>query len=648
MKPVNGSSSAVMAPILDELATVCVAPLPYPVRMGTRFDFSTIRPLGSYAAKRCPMRIQLDVLQPGEPAAAAADVQLRIDRGIAFEDDVTVELRTLAGPEWVFVDESALEPAAAREATAQAMTAKVPVIVGANLQADSAGKRSGKPDLLVWHEDGYIPIDIKHHMTLDAVDRGPAAAISDLSNPTPAAARPDSVWQTRRHHGDAMQLAHYRRMLEAAGQAATEQWAGIIGKERRVVWYRLDEPMWTTPAKSDGKKRKKRTTLEVYDFEFDFRRDISAVAHRHISDPEVPLLVEPVSCSECPICPWVEFCNSALTAGNGDASLLPGVGYRQWRALRDIGVTDRAAVAALDLPTAELVAGGVDVARWVDDCAVVDPDTPLMEVRPRARKQLETLAGAQLTTAGELAGSAHSPTAALGPWAASAIISARAAMGAAPVYRRPHGSTDVPRGDIEIDIDMENTNDGVYQWGVFVTDRSGTGLAAPGYRAFVSWEPITPGVEVAVFVEFWRWLDEIRTKARLADRTVRAYCWYENAENTQMRRISAESTELAAAVQHFIASDEWIDMQKVFNAGWVTGGSTGLKKVAPLAGFDWDVADPGGGVSMLYHALATEAEPPERESARRWLLDYNRGDVEATLAVREWLAGPAQAVPLVR
>jgi len=148
-------------------------------------------------------------------------------------------------------------------------------------------------------------------------------------------------------------------------------------------------------------------------------------------------------------------------------------------------------------------------------------------------------------------------------------------------------------------------------------------------------------------MRFWQWLDDIRSKARLADKSVRAYCWYDNAENTQMRRISVESVELAAAVQAFITSDEWVDMQRVFNAGWVTGGSTGLKKIAPLAGFTWDVADPGGGVSMLHHARATEAGPPTRDAARRWLLDYNRGDVEATLAIREWLAGPAQAVPLV-
>ena len=65
--------------------------------------------------------------------------------------------------------------------------------------------------------------------------------------------------------------------------------------------------------------------------------------------------------------------------------------------------------------------------------------------------------------------------------------------------------------------------------------------------------------------------------------------------------------------------------------------------VAPLAGYEWPVDDPGGGLSMVRHAEATAAEPdPE---ARAWLLDYNRGDVEATLAIREWLNAEGASWP---
>lgn len=576
-----------------------------------------------------------------------ADAQLRIDQGIEFEGAIVAQLRTVAGPEWVFVDEVDLAADERRAATAAAIAARAPVIVGANLVADFDEKRSGKPDMLVWHGDGYVPVDIKQHMTLDAFDRGPASFISELADPRPATATDDPVWQRRRHKGDALQLAHYRRMLQSAGHAAAEELGGIIGKEGRVVWYHLAEPLWTTPAKSGGRKQKKRTTMEVYDFEFDFRRDIAAVAHDHIANPDVELIVEPVLCPDCAICPWLDVCNQSLLAGTGDASLLPGVSYRQWRALRDVGIADRAGVAALDLRTAHLLAAGVEASRWLDDTIAIDPPTPVELLRPRAKKQIEALKDAGIGTAEDVIERIDPRTARLDRWAAAAIINARAATGADPVYRLPGGVVSVPRADIEIDVDMENTNDGVYQWGVNVTDRAATGLVENGYRAFISWDPITPEVEQQVFADFWSWLTDVRRRAVAAGHTVKAYCWHENAENTQMRRITATDTNLAAEVKAFIESPDWVDMLQVFRAGWTTGGSTGLKKIAPLAGFEWEVDDPGGGVSMLHHARATESDHPGQAEARQWLLDYNRGDVEATLVIREWLDGSdLPAVPV--
>jgi len=120
--------------------------------------------------------------------------------------------------------------------------------------------------------------------------------------------------------------------------------------------------------------------------------------------------------------------------------------------------------------------------------------------------------------------------------------------------------------------------------------------------------------------------------------SVNAYCWYSSAENTQMRRIAAADPELAAEVAGFIASPRWVDMEQVFRESWITGGSRSLKTIAPLAGHIWPVDDPGGGLSMVKHVEATMAiESPGRGAARQWLLDYNRGDVEATLHIREWL-----------
>ena len=51
---------------------------------------------------------------------------------------------------------------------------------------------------------------------------------------------------------------------------------------------------------------------------------------------------------------------------------------------------------------------------------------------------------------------------------------------------------------------------------------------------------------------------------------------------------------------------------------------------------------------MVYHARmldpATTAE--EQAQLQAWLLDYNRGDVEATLAIRDWVDADGSQLPV--
>ena len=94
-------------------------------------------------------------------------------------------------------------------------------------------------------------------------------------------------------------------------------------------------------------------------------------------------------------------------------------------------------------------------------------------------------------------------------------------------------------------------------------------------------------------------------------------------------------------VEEFITSKQWVDLLKVFRAHLITGNPVKLKATAPLSGFFWEVQEPAGDESMVRHDDAVLGD----EAARDWLLTYNRNDVEATLALRDWLQDSAETLP---
>lgn len=554
-----------------------------------REDVSEVVPLGSYAAKRCPVRTQLDVLRPGAPAPVSEFVAMLGRRGEAFEQDVVGELATSG--------DTCEVAAASRDelvaATTDAMERGEHVIAGGRLPVDPIGRRVGEPDLLVrvagepvdgrWR---YAPVDVKSHRVLTEPGQGtPVAvqALDELHVPGGDAVETEDGRSSGTARDDTLQLAHYHRLLEACGHAADGGvWGGIIGSEGRPVWYRLDTPRWSTPTADPDRRRKLRTSLEVYDFEFGFRLDIAAVARRHAQDPSVPLLVEPVRCSECSTCPWREHCLPQLEA-RGDVSLLPRVGFTTWRALQDAGLGSIQALAS---------AGGTTVADGIGD-------DRLDELR----------------------------------------LQARARVAPAPVVPTESRPPDVPRADVEVDVDMENDVAGAYLWGAHVTISGGNEVTEPGYHAFANWDsPFGEAERAEVFRSFWRWLQSVRGACEQQGLTFSAFCWYEAAENRYLRD-GAALTGRSDEVERFIGSRDWIDLHRWFADNFVTGHGNGLKTVATLLGFEWRDDDPGGGASMVWRAEAIDptVAPAVRAAARERLLAYNEDDVRATLAVRDAL-----------
>lgn len=601
--------------------------------MVTRYDTSAVPPQGGYVAKRCPVKAQWDTIEPCDPLPHSAPVERRLARGVEFERQIVARLLAehpdaclIGGQDAERTDEA---KAAREAATLAAMRAGVPLIIAGRLPADLEGRRVGEPDLLVatTGRDGgpprYRAVDIKHHRSLRPADRtgggAPIAArCSPLTAPWWESAEPDTPLVARKRSEDLLQLAHYQRMLEAMGFGADDgRLAGIIGAEGVVTWYDLDAPYWRTPSASAPTRRKNRSTMAVYDFEFDFRLDIIAVATTHKTDPQVSLLVVPVRIGECDECPWWSWCGPQLRAGSGDVSLLPGIGWRAWRVHRDHGVTNRAALAELDHRTATLVAAKADLST-LDEVSRLSAKTAAYRDAPMHDLPEQ-------------------------------IDAARAALGDYPAYRRRGiERVHVPRGDVEVDVDMENTEGGVYLWGALVTDRAGAVAGEAGYRAFHTWDRMPGPAEAEVFSDFWRWLTGLRDAVTGNGLSFRAYCYNAAAENGQLRRIGT-GLGLDREIADFITSDQWVDLLRVFGRQLITGESIGLKQVASLCGFQWEVADPGGGMAVVKYDVATDpARPDEARAARQWLLDYNRCDVEATRALREWLDGSASDCPSIQ
>ncbi|MFZ2511026.1 MAG: TM0106 family RecB-like putative nuclease [Gordonia sp. (in: high G+C Gram-positive bacteria)] len=225
---------------------------------------------------------------------------------------------------------------------------------------------------------------------------------------------------------------------------------------------------------------------------------------------------------------------------------------------------------------------------------------------------------------------------------ADAVITANCRRQQVPLVRRLHRPA-VQRADVEVDVDMESYGErGAYLWGTLLTDHD-PAAAPAAYRPFVTWDPLPTDDEGHAFGRFWSWLMARRAVAHEAGRTFAAYCYSEQAENRWLRASADRFAGLPGVphrdeVEEFIASDDWVDIYQAVNVNFICPNGKGLKRVAPVAGFDWHDPEASGEASMEWYASAVGLDGgPTDFTQRDRLLRYNEDDVQATKVLREWL-----------
>lgn len=557
--------------------------------------------LDAYAARTCAVKTWNRFAPGVERPVSDESLRESFAGGSSFTDQVLAAfLGAYAGP---VADLRSLrdQPAGIQqEACLTALRAGVRVVVAGLLPLDLRGHRSGRADVWVRGADrpdgtpGYHPVVIARRQVTEKRQSGRtqwSVAASGLGAPAPADAESveNRAIRTQRD-GVLLQVAHYWRLLEAAGLAAPgPPTAGIIGTDEyhehgapAITWIDLTEPMIRTFSRSSETGWALRSVLERYDHEHDFRVKVAANALAG----EAPL-VTPIRNRECDSCDWWEVCRPQL--GEDDLSVRidkAPLDIREISALRALGIRTITDLAGVDL--AELKP------RYL----------PEVRHRQAAEKRLEV-----------------------------ATHRARLMVESVDLERLTTGPIDVPRADIEIDFDIETAADErVYLWGFLVHDTRTTD--PPEFVQFSAWTDLDRAAEADLARRAVGWLKAL--VAGPASVRVYHYSAYEVVRMDQLAQVSGDPL-LEWGADY--AATQFCDLFLTMKDHWFGARGLGLKVVATVgAGFEWRDTEPGGLNSQAWFDEACHGPTPGiQAAARQRVLNYNEDDVRATWQLREWL-----------
>jgi len=455
--------------------------------------------------------------------------------------------------------------------------------------------RVSRPDLLVRIGQGndgkprWAPVDIKSH---DPVEDNKSSKLY-LANWDSYLPTDGVEIVSRLELEDATQLAHYNEHLRNLGIASDEGFVGIIGRDiETIVWAKLSE----TALGLGGKDGNAGTD---YLAKFEAAKQVVTGALARQKDPSLP--------------------PAAYSALDGDAKFGCGACTFQLICERELKSHDGGA-------------GHVTLLAGVT-------------------KNAQSKYFPDITSIRDLAAAAGLPK-----QAEKFQIQAQAKVLNKAILLNPDKDFLIPEFDIEIDIDLENSlsafqdsglieiegKDRVYLYGFGIHDRTqDLDWHSATFDSFSDYSNSEEG-EYQLLLKMWNFLKDHVATAQAAGKSIGIF-HYSTHEKTWWRNFARNhegkpGVPTLDEVESFIASyfqDLWGYAKQVALG---TSGY-GIKKLAPKAGFNWQVDDPGGALSLLKYkdAVDPNKSPAEQQESMAWLYSYNLDDVRATFAVRDYL-----------
>jgi predicted RecB family nuclease len=392
---------------------------------------------------------------------------------------------------------------------------------------------------------------------------------------------------------DALQLAHYIFHLRELGLAPADYKAGIIGSDgQQIAWTYLDQTKY-------GRGKVAPDALTIYIEDFIKAKEIIAQSLAQAKDASATVnalaMVQPDGVYGCKSCPYKDVCLQEMNAfknNEGHPTLLASVTPNKL----------------------EKIPPGIE---------------SITDLRQAAN---------------------------LSDFAATAQIRARVWQTKQPELLDPVNGFDLPEFDIEIDIDLENSQaalqeidpgqtagrDQVYLYGFGIHDRTvNKDWHSARIDSFGNYED-TEDAEYEVLLNMWQLLEDEIVKAESANKTIGIF-HYSHHEKKWWRHFARRhagkpGVPTEEATEVFMAK-YFVDLRPYAEKISFPTMSYSIKALAPVSGFVWKADDAGGVMSMFKYKIATaqDVDKATKEESIEWLREYNLDDIRATFAVREYI-----------